>query len=132
MRRKLILLAACACLVFSFTACSRESGYTLMSLRQDTLTSMKMSYQKFSGYKEKDISVPDNEVLVLSGEFTTNSGTLGITVSDAEGNLVFEKKDVQNSDFETELAQGSYEIRIDADDHSGSYYVSWTLNKEKP
>lgn len=131
MKRILLGLAAGICFLLTVTACSRESGYTFLAVGQDTPHSISKSYQKFSGYREQDLSVPSDKTMLLAGEFSTDSGRLDITVTDAKENVIFEQKDVQNSDFETKLAEGNYTLRIDADDHSGSYFVSWSLNQKE-
>lgn len=85
---------------------------------------MSMSYEKFSGSKSKTISLdePSNVSVVVS----TESGTLDLSITDKDGNSYYNGINIPSSAFSVSLDKsGKYDITVSADNHKGSYDISW-------
>ncbi|NLJ30288.1 MAG: hypothetical protein GX424_01560 [Clostridiales bacterium] len=121
---KKITLAVGLTLIILMAGCTRGSFITIKSHENNTPTSMSMSYEKFSGSKLKTISLdePSDVSVVVS----TESGSLDISITDKDGYSYYAGTDIPSSSFRVSLdKQGKYEITVNADNHKGSYNISW-------
>jgi hypothetical protein len=121
---KKIAVAVGFILIILLAGCTRGSFITIKSHENNTPTSMAMSYEKFSGFKSKTISLdePSDVSVVIS----TESGSFDLSIIDKDGNSYYEGTDIPSSSFRVSLdKQGKYEITVTADNHKGSYDISW-------
>lgn len=97
------------------------------SIEKNTLTTMSMSYEKFDGYKYRNIKVTEPITITIS--FTTKSGTLNayIAKDDDKNNAIFNQSNIQTSEnISVEITQsGTYTIKVIGENHSGSYKFVW-------
>ncbi len=115
-------------IVMVFNGCSRGSYSCKNSIEVNTHTKMSMSYEKFKGYKETEITVKEGESVVVSVEIVTESGSINayIAKDNDKKNCSYEGNDIQTSSFDVTLSEaGKYTLRVDADNHKGSYSFSW-------
>ncbi len=86
----------------------------------------KASYVKFNGYKERYISVSGEGEHTFSVEIVTDSGELGLTIEDGEGEECYTGNELPSTSFTVGVdSPGKYTLRVDADDHTGSFNVKW-------
>lgn len=86
-----------------------------------------MSYDKFSGYKEKDMKVEESESIIASVDIVTKSGSTDIYISRDHNfsNCNYEGNDIPATIFTvTHPKPGNYTIKIEEKNHSGSYSFS--------
>lgn len=127
MKRRSILYSIII-IMLMLSGCTRGSQTTIMSKEHNTPTMMSMTYKKFSGYKETNITVKDGEPIKVDVNIVTKDGTINayIAKDDDKTNCSYEGNDIQTSTFTVTLSDpGKYTIRVDAKDHSGSYEFSW-------
>lgn len=114
--------------LLSLTGCTVGSGASLMSQENNTSSMMSMSYAKFSGYKETTVKVEAEKPVTVSVNIVSEDGTIdaAITKQGDTEKVIYQGKDVPTSAFEVELKEeGAYTIRVDAQNHSGSYSFTW-------
>ena len=75
------------------------------------------------GYRIYTIKL--DKVANMRIDFITNSGKLDYVITDSNGDVYMENKDVVSNGFGFEMPRGKYTVRLDANDHSGSYSFSW-------
>ena len=115
-------------LVSLLTGCTTSSGTVINASESNTSTKMSMSYDKFNGYKERVIEVKEGKPIIVTVNIVTKSGSIDayITRDNDIDNSSYEGHDIQTTKFSVTLSeQGRYTIRVDANNHSGSYSFSW-------
>ena len=126
--KKISLLLLLFIVLFGLLGCTRGSGIVRKSKEHNTPTKMSMTYEKFTGYRETEIKVDEDEPVDVLVDFVTEDGTIDAYISKDNDKVScdYEGHDVQTSSFTVTLSeQGTYTIRVDADAHKGSYLFSW-------
>lgn len=109
------------------TACTSTSGITINSVEKNTATSMKMSYDKFTGIKKKTITLDDTTEMNV--DIKTDSGVLNLSVKGEDGKSFYSGTELPTSSFQVMLdGAGKYEITIMCNDHKGGYDITWGEN----
>ena len=105
-----------------------SSGFTMMSVSNETSESFSMRYMKFDGMKQYRLRTKQDDTIVRV-DVESISGTLSIKVTSA-GNrdeLVFYKENLESGSFTfTVPEKGSYTVTMTADEHEGSYALDWS------
>ncbi len=84
------------------------------------------TYEKFNGYKERNITISGDGSHAFAVEIVTDSGSLGLTITDNAGNELYTGNELPTSAFEVGVdSSDKYQVRVDADDHSGSFKIEW-------
>jgi hypothetical protein len=122
----LALLLAAICLV----GCTRHSTrgqYSVIGYNENSGDGYwEASYEKFDGYKERDITITGEGSHTFTVEIVTNSGLLGLSIEDSEGTSLYSGNEIPSSSFEVEAdSEGKYSVRFDADNHEGSFNIKW-------
>lgn len=52
----------------------------------------------------------------------TEEGAIGITIKDKDGNVIFEEENIQTGTYRAEVT-GKYTVRVETEDHKGSFYI---------
>ena len=110
------------------TGCTCGSFTVLRGSELNTPTKMSMSYEKFSGFKQRNIEVSEDETLVISVNIVTNGGSIDAYIArdNDTANSTYEGKDIPTSSFTVTISKpGKYTLRVDARNHTGSYSFSW-------
>ncbi|MGZ9584707.1 hypothetical protein [Paenibacillus marinisediminis] len=117
-------------LMVSLAGCTSDGYTTIGSIGNNTNTMMSMSYKFFDGHKGKTITVKGpTEVSV---EVESIKGKLNISIEDENGEYAYQGTDIPTSAFQVQLdQQGKYKLSIDAEDHEGSYHISWKIKDRK-
>ncbi len=124
--KKFLLINLIILLVFSFSGCTYGSEFTIGSFENNSLTSMSMKYMKFSGNKNKNITVKDGETCEIYVDILTEDGKIDLLIKNENGNLEYEGHDIPTSNFTVTLKEaGKYKIRVEAKNHKGSYSINW-------
>ncbi len=123
MKRFFALLLIAVCLA----GCTAKSGYSALVMDEDSGDNYwEASYEKFDGYKERYISISGEGAHTFSVEIVTESGGLGLTIKDSEGEECYTGNDLQSASFTVGVdSPGKYTLRVDADNHTGSFNVEW-------
>ncbi|MGN0587163.1 MAG: hypothetical protein ACI4JF_07750 [Oscillospiraceae bacterium] len=125
MKKIFCILSVIFCIML--TGCTSSSYTTVMCVENRTASGYEMTYQKLNGTKNLSLTVPDGETYLLSGAITTSAGELTISVAKkADDSTVFTSEVFDKSgSFDTELASGTYIIKLSAEEHSGSIELEW-------
>lgn len=122
-------------LIFALCLNGYNSGgtYTTKNMTSEDCSNsyMKMIYKSFDGYKYKKININKGEKLKLNIDVTTKDGELEVLVLNENNDEIYSttnpKKEI-NKEIKIDK-DGKYTIKIDGDEHSGSYDVEWKLIK---
>jgi hypothetical protein len=121
---KRVALAVILGLVIFVTGCANGSFITIKSHENNTSTAMSMSYEKFSGFKSRTIKL--DEPGKINVDILSESGSLNLAITDKDGNSYYDGADIPTSSFSVNLDKpGEYEFKVEADNHKGSYNISW-------
>ncbi len=126
--RKYKLIIIMSLLILLVVGCSRGSYTVVKGSEFNTPTKMSMTYYKFTGYKETNVTVKEGQPVVVTFDIVTEEGTLNayIAKNNDKSNCSYEGKDIPTSNFTVTLTEkGKYTIRLDAQKHSGSYSITW-------
>lgn len=128
-KKKLLLLFCSLTLMLYIISCLGGSYSTLKSIENDTNNSMKMSYSKFNGYKFKSLQLKCGDILKLNTNINTTSGTLSLSFLTEDGTEIYKIANPKTSLSEqiTISKDGTYKIKIFADNHSGDYDIDWKV-----
>jgi uncharacterized cupredoxin-like copper-binding protein len=129
--KKLGILMILLMLAGILSGCSRASSFTVVAgVENNTKRSMSMTYEKFDGKKmaEEPIHVAKGEEVVVKVDIVTEDGSITVYIAPESDpkDYVLESHDIATSQFTVTLSEeGDYLLRIEADDHKGSYSIDW-------
>lgn len=66
-------------MAFYLTACTVSRSIAIMSVETNTATSMKMSYEKFTGIKKKTFTLDNSDPMEMNVNIKTDSGKLNLS-----------------------------------------------------
>ncbi|HOW38020.1 MAG TPA: hypothetical protein PLZ76_03840 [Bacillota bacterium] len=115
-------------LFLAMAGCSRGSYWVVHGEELNSATRFSMTYDRFNGYKEKDLTVETGEAVEIVVAFVSTEGTLDASIcrKDDSETCGYEGNDVPTSTFTVTLNEpGTYVIRVEARRHSGSYSFHW-------
>lgn len=116
-------------MAFSLTACTSSSGVAIKSVETNTATSMKMSYEKFTGIKTRTFTLDNSDTMEMNVDIKTDSGKINMSVKGKDGKSFYSGTELPTSNFQVMLdGAGKYEITIQCDDHKGGYKITWGEN----
>lgn len=92
-------------------------GYT----GHDGWRNWSASYTRLDGKMKHTIRPKDNQK-TLHVEVVTEEGSLSMKIKDAKGNILFEKEQIETSEFDVK-AEGKAVVSIEAKGHKGSFLV---------
>lgn len=126
MKNKIKLLMTCILAIIMITGCTTGSFVTIGSIENNSSSKISMSYQKFDGYKSTKIHVNDGDQMEVSVDIVTEKGKLDLKITDENDKTAYEGNDIPTSNFKVTLDKaGDYTITLNADNHKGSYKISW-------
>lgn len=79
------------------------------------------SYQLLDGTFEHTLR-PETAQKSLHIKIVTESGSLSLELKDAGGNLIFDKENIETSEFDVPISEKTA-VRIEADGHRGSFSI---------
>lgn len=105
---------------------SKGASFEIMSFDKSTSSRMKASFLYFSGRKQKEINLKQDEELTISFNSEITEGKLSIQLLDSTGNII---KEFANTVDQTEKIKASkaekYKILIQGEKAKGNYEVKW-------
>jgi len=127
MRRKATVVGLCGLVLFIVVAYALGFNTTRLATRigytgHEWLDSWSGKYVCLDGSMTKTIQTNSDQD-AIHVEVVTESGSISITMTDSEGNTVFEADDIETSEFNVDVS-GSVKVRITADKHRGSFSVA--------
>ena len=99
------------------------SGLQMGWVESNTRDNWSATYAFHDGYQQRTINTK-GERAVLEVEIVSNSGKIGMTVTDENGNVIYEEHGIETSSFEIEIS-GKVTIKITGEDHKGGFSLSW-------
>ena len=124
--KKTILVMVMALGISLFVGCTMGSGKAVKMTENNNSHRMSATYEKYDGYKKTTLKLKSDEEKTVNVDIETKNGELDLTITDEDGNAVYEGDNLETSTFDVTLdKEGEYTIRIDADNHSGSYDINW-------
>ena len=128
-RKDWIWICGCVIAVVIFVVILRSgvaptgSGLQMGWVESNTRDHWSATYAFHDGYQQRTINT-DGEATVLEVEIVSSSGEIGITVTDENGNDIYDQQRIDTSSFEIEIS-GKVTVKITGEDHKGSYSLSW-------
>ena len=128
-RKDWIWICGCVIAVVIFVFILRSgvaptgSGLQMGWVESNTRDHWSATYAFHDGYQQRTINT-DGEPTVLEVEIVSSSGEIGMTVTDENGNVIYDQKGIETSSFEIEIS-GKVIVKITGEDHKGSYSLSW-------
>lgn len=102
---------------------SSGSGLQMGWVESNTRDHWSATYAFHDGYQQRTINT-DGETTVLQVEIVSSSGEIGMTVTDENGNIIYDQQRIETSSFEIEIS-GKVTVKITGEDHKGSFSLSW-------
>lgn len=102
---------------------SSGSGLQMGWVESNTRDHWSATYAFHDGYQQRTINA-DGEPTVLEVEIVSNSGEIGMTVTDENGNVIFDQQGIEASSFEIEIPNKVI-VKIIGEEHKGSFSLSW-------
>lgn len=128
-RKDWIWICGCVIAVVIFVVILRSgvaptgSGLQMGWVESNTRDHWSATYAFHDGYQQRTINT-DGEPTVLEVEIVSSSGEIGMTVTDENGNVIYDQQRIDTSSFEIEIS-GKVTVKITGEDHKGSYSLSW-------
>ena len=128
-RKDWIWICGCVVAVVIFVIVLRsgmatiDSGLKLGWVESKGTDHWSATYAFHDGYQQRTINT-DGEPTVLEVEIVSSSGEIGMTVTDENGNVIYDQQRIETSSFEIEIS-GKVIVKITGEDHKGSYSLSW-------
>ena len=128
-RKDWIWICGCVIAVVIFVVILRSgvaptgSGLQMGWVESNTRDHWSATYAFHDGYQQRTINT-DGEATVLEVEIVSSSGEIGMTVTDENGNVIYDQQGIETSSFEIEIS-GKVTVKITGEDHKGSYSLSW-------
>ena len=128
-RKDWIWICGCVIAVVIFVVILRSgvaptgSGLQMGWVESNTRDHWSATYAFHDGYQQRTINT-DGEATVLEVEIVSSSGEIGMTVTDENGNVIYDQQRIETSSFEIEIS-GKVIVIITGEDHKGSYSLSW-------
>ena len=124
--KKTCIITSVLLLILCFSACSGGSYVSVMSTETNNAQEISMEYDSFDGNKFYDISIEQEVIVTVHIETESGSMSAYIAKDNDVTNAVYQGSDIPTSDFTVALTEsGTYTIRVDANQHSGSYSFQW-------
>lgn len=128
-RRDRIWICCCVAAVVIFVVILRPgvassgSGSKIGWVERNTRDHWSATYAFHDGYQLRTINT-NGEPTILRVEIVSSSGEIGMTVTDENGNIIYDQRGIETSSFEIEIS-GKVTVKITGEDHKGSYSLSW-------
>ena len=128
-RKDWIWICGCVIAVVIFVVILRSgvaptgSGLQMGWVESNTRDHWSATYAFHDGYQQRTINT-DGEATVLEVEIVSSSGEIGMTVTDENGNVIYDQQGIETSSFEIEIS-GKVTVKITGEDHKGSYSLRW-------
>ena len=128
-RKDWIWICGCVIAVVIFVFILRSgvaptgSGLQMGWVESNTRDHWSATYAFHDGYQQRTINT-DGEPTVLEVEIVSSSGEIGMTVTDENGNVIYDQQGIETSSFEIEIS-GKVTVKITGEDHKGSFSLSW-------
>ncbi len=121
-------LALCAMLVILFAGSyfgltARGSGLRVGYSDSFHGNAWQARYLLLTGFRERTVNI-SNEPAILHAEITTESGTVSLTVTDMDGNVIFFREAIPSTAFDINIP-GKVTVRVTGTGHKGSFILSW-------
>ena len=91
------------------------------SIEHATKTEWTIEYMFCDGFMQRTMKTAEdeNEINVV---VETEEGTIGIVITDKEGNVIFDEKNIQTGNYKVEVT-GKYKVRVEMEDHKGGFHI---------
>ena len=128
-RKDWIWICGCVIAVVIFVVILRSgvaptgSGLQMGWVESNTRDHWSATYAFHDGYQQRTINT-DGEATVLEVEIISSSGEIGMTVTDENGNVIYDQQGIETSSFEIEIS-GKVTVKITGEDHKGSFSLGW-------
>jgi hypothetical protein len=124
--KKAILLPLLLIVSLGLVGCSKGMDIKIGAFENNTSTKMSCSYSKFDGVDEDKITVEEGETVIVSVAIETKDGSIDAYIINEKDEYEYEGHDVPTSSFTVTLSEaGTYTMKVDANNHKGSYSFTW-------
>lgn len=90
-------------------------------VEHSTRNEWTMEYMFCDGFMQRTMWTEEDETDV-NVVVETEEGTIGITIKDKDGNVIFEEENIQTGTYQAEVT-GKYTVHIETEDHKGSFHI---------
>ena len=119
----IVLITVLTIMIRTTGGFSTGSGLRVMWSETSTSESWCATYAYHDGYQQRTVNL-DDEPTTMDMEIVTTDGVIGIVITDENGQILFDKDRLTTSSFSFEIP-GKVHVRINCDDHKGSYSIYW-------
>lgn len=99
------------------------SGLQMGWVESNTRDHWSATYSYHDGWLQRTINI-DGEPTTLEVEIVSSSGEIGMTVTDENGNVIYDQQGIGTSSFDIEIS-GKVTVKITGEEHKGSFSLSW-------
>lgn len=109
-----------------FAACAAQSSLLVNAMENNGNGFWNLHYERFDGSKDRQINLSGKGPHTIRVDIETNEGALDLSIEDDAGTQLYRGSELPTSSFEVEAdSEGTYHIRLEADNHSGGFSVEW-------
>lgn len=83
----------------------------------------RAAYAFHDGYQQRTVNT-DGEPTILEVEIVSDSGEICMTVTDENGNVLYDQQGIGTTSFELEIS-GKVTVKITGEEHKGSFSLLW-------
>lgn len=115
-------------LILVASGCTRSSQVVLTATEDNSPTRFSMTYSRFSGFKETEITVKEGAPVEVNVDIVTESGQLDAWIGrkDSDADRPYIGNDIPTTAFSVTLAEpGTYVLHVEGRKHTGSYAFDW-------
>ena len=128
-RKDWIWICGCVIAVVIFVVILRNgvaptgSGLQVGWVESNTRDHWSATYAFHDGYQQRTIN-SNGEPTVLEVEIVSSSGEIDMSVTDENGNIIYDQQGIETSSFEIEIPS-KVTVKIIGEEHKGSFSLAW-------
>ena len=114
------------------SGCGSSSGIRIGWTESSGLNHKSAQYASFDGWERRTIRAQEDQTITLDYDVTVKKGTLVLAIVGPDGESLWEesfREDGSDTVALTASQKGVYTIRIEGEDTSGSFGLSWDLSE---
>ena len=99
---------------------TRSQALRIKSKEFATKTQWSVEHQFCDGYMSRTMQAANEEDVQIV--VVTEEGNISIKIEDMDGNIIFEQEEIPSGNYPVKL-DGKYKVRVEFEDHRGSFYI---------
>ncbi len=126
MRKRLFASVAVLLLGLVLAGCTTGSFNAMNYNENNGGEYWEADYELFNGYRQREITLSGDGEHAFTVDVESSAGKLALTITNSDGATLYTGNDLPTSSFTVQaFTPGKYTIRLEAENHCGSYSVKW-------